>query len=144
MCRPSPLNATELTHTVVPSQFVQPCSGLKVPHRHRHVLGARDDVPPVATQRHGSHLIPVPSQFVQPCSGLEIPHRDRTVLGARDDVPPVAAHRHGHHTLLVAGELVKRTPVPKSHTATVRSSEPETMCRPSDSPPRTSPDLGDR
>jgi len=26
----------------------EPCTGLEVPHRHRPIVGARDDVPPVA------------------------------------------------------------------------------------------------
>ena len=42
MCRPSPLKATEVTR-LVPGQFVQPCTGLEVPHRHRPIEGAGDD-----------------------------------------------------------------------------------------------------
>ena len=58
---------------------------------HRPIVGARDDVPPVAAQGHGSYHTVVPSQL-SPSSGLEVPHRHRPVAGARDDVPPVAAH----------------------------------------------------
>ena len=147
MYRPSPLNATD-SPNLVPSQFVQPCTGLEVPHRHRPIVGARDDVPPVAAQRHGSHpsWCPVSScsrapvwrsqhrhrpQFVQPCTGLEVPHRHRPIVGARDDVPPVAAQRHGTHPTWCPVSSCSRAPVWRSHTATVPSPEPETMYRPS-------------
>ena len=72
MYRPSPLKATEFTHTLVPSQFVQPCTGLEVPHRHRPIVGARDDVPPVAAQRHGIHLTVVPGKNSQEGGGFAV------------------------------------------------------------------------
>ena len=108
----------------------EPCTGLKVPHRHRPVVGARDDVPPVRAERHGSHHTGVPSQFVQPGTGLDVPHR-HAVVAARDEAPPVRAERHGNHHTGVPSQFVQPGTGRRSHTATVQSSEPETRRRPS-------------
>ena len=123
MYRPSPLKATEVTQPWCP---VSSCSRAPVWRSHTATvlsLGARDDVPPVAAQRHGIHPILVPGKNSQEGGGFAVgsPAEHQIWAGKRlepmlrsvGQLPLPEGRRPEQELLGEAPRLVLAIPVPQ-------------------------------
>ena len=107
-------------------------TGRQIPKPERAVVGGRQGMTAIRSHRDGGHVIVVPGKGTNKLAGRQVPQPERAVVRGREGMAAVRGDRHRGPTLSSCPVNERRgTPVFRSHSLRVVSSEPESTLSPS-------------